>query len=62
MMLSFLNIGNVFNKSYDPDQALKYYQRALDLAKELLETRNRANISTNIGNIYAQNALNGEKK
>jgi Tfp pilus assembly protein PilF len=33
MMLSFLNIGNVFNKSYDPDQALKYYQRALDLSK-----------------------------
>jgi Signal transduction histidine kinase len=62
MMLSFLNIGNVFNKSYDPDQALKYYQRALDLAKELHDTRNRANISTNIGNIYAQNALNGEKK
>ena len=62
MMLSFLNIGNVFNKSYDPDQALKYYQRALDLAKELRDTRNRANISTNIGNIYAQNALNGENK
>jgi len=62
MMLSFLNIGNVFNKSYDPDQALKYYQRALDLAKELRDIRNRANISTNIGNIYAQNALNGEKK
>ncbi|MDR0262013.1 MAG: hypothetical protein LBJ04_02190 [Sphingobacterium sp.] len=62
MMLSFLNIGNVFNKSYDPDQAIKYYQRALDLAKELHDTRNRANISTNIGNIYAQNALNGEKK
>ena len=62
MMLSFLNIGNVFNKSYDPEQALKYYQRALDLAKELRDTRNRANISTNIGNIYAQNALNGEKK
>lgn len=62
MMLSFLNIGNVFNKSYDPDQALKYYQRALDLAKELHDIRNRANISTNIGNIYAQNALNGEKK
>lgn len=62
MMLSFLNIGNVFNKSYDPDQALKYYQRALDLAKELRDTRNRANISTNIGNIYAQKALNGEKK
>ncbi len=62
VMLSYLNIGNVFNKSYDPDQALKYYQRALDLAKELRDTRNRANISTNIGNIYAQNALNGEKK
>ena len=62
VMLSFLNIGNVFNKSYDPEQALKYYQRALDLAKELRDTRNRANISTNIGNIYAQNALNGEKK
>ncbi len=62
MMLSFLNIGNVFNKSYDPDQALKYYQRALDLSKELGDTRNRANISTNIGNIYAQNALNGGKK
>lgn len=62
MMLSFLNIGNVFNKSYDPDQALKYYQRALDLSKELHDTKNRANISTNIGNIYAQNALNGEKK
>lgn len=62
MMLSFLNIGNVFNKSYDPEQALKYYQRALDLAKELRDTRNRANISTNIGNIYAQNALNGENK
>jgi signal transduction histidine kinase len=62
VMLSYLNIGNVFNKSYDPDQALKYYQRALDLAKELRDTRNRANISTNIGNIYAQNALNGENK
>lgn len=62
VMLSYLNIGNVFNKSYDPDLALKYYQRALDLAKELRDTRNRANISTNIGNIYAQNALNGEKK
>ena len=61
MMLSFINIGNVFNKSYDPDQALKYYQRALNLAKETHDTRNRANISTNIGNIYAQNALNGEK-
>jgi tetratricopeptide (TPR) repeat protein len=60
VMLSYLNIGNVFNKSYDPDQALKYYQRALDLAKELRDTRNRANISTNIGNIYAQNALYGE--
>ena len=62
MMLSFLNIGNVFNKSYDPDQALKYYQRALNIAKEINDTRNRANISTNIGNIYAQNALNGEKQ
>ncbi|WP_367210853.1 ATP-binding protein [Sphingobacterium sp. R2] len=62
MMLSFLNIGNVFNKSYDPEQALKYYQRALDLSKEIHDTRNRANISTNIGNIYAQKALNGEQK
>ncbi|WP_286883872.1 MULTISPECIES: tetratricopeptide repeat-containing sensor histidine kinase [Sphingobacterium] len=62
VMLSYLNIGNVFNKSYDPDQALKYYQRALDLSKEIHDTRNRANISTNIGNIYAQNALNGENK
>lgn len=62
VMLSYLNIGNVFNKSYDPDQALKYYERALDLSKELHDTRNRANISTNIGNIYAQKALNGESK
>lgn len=59
IMLSFLNIGNVFNKSYDPKQALKYYHLALNLSKEIHDVKNQANISTNIGNIYAQNALKG---
>jgi len=33
VMLSFINIGNVFNKSYDPNQALVYYQKALAVCK-----------------------------
>ncbi|WDF67466.1 tetratricopeptide repeat-containing sensor histidine kinase [Sphingobacterium oryzagri] len=62
VMLSFLNIGNVFNKSYDPDQAIVYYNKALAISKEIKDVRNQANISTNIGNIYAQRALDSEKK
>lgn len=58
MMLSLLNIGNVFNKSYDPDQAAQYYEKALAIAKEINDDRNRVNIELNIGNIYAQKALN----
>ncbi len=62
MMSSFLNIGNVFNKSYDPEQALVYYEKALAISKEIKDVHQQANISTNIGNIHAQHALDTERK
>jgi tetratricopeptide (TPR) repeat protein len=33
----YLNIGNVFRQRGDRENALEYYQRALDMAKEMLE-------------------------
>lgn len=62
VMLSFLNIGNVFNKSYDPKQALVYYEKALAIAEEIKDARNQGNIAANIGNIYAQAAFDSEKR
>lgn len=61
-MLSLLNIGNVFNKSYDPDQALIYYLKSLKIAQQINDAPNRTNIQLNIGNIYAQRALNGTEQ
>lgn len=57
MLLSLINIGNVFNKNYDPDQALPYYEKALLLAEKIKDHRNQANLYVNIGNIYSQKAL-----
>ncbi len=62
MMLSLLNIGNVFNMSYDPEQALIYYEKSLVIAKEIKDVRNHANIVTNIGNVLAQRGLNDGKQ
>ena len=46
------NIGHVFRKTYDYDQALENYQLALDIFRRLKSDRDIANVYDNIGHIY----------
>ncbi|EEI93077.1 ATPase/histidine kinase/DNA gyrase B/HSP90 domain protein [Sphingobacterium spiritivorum ATCC 33300] len=61
MVRAFMNIGNVFNKSGDTKQALRYYQESLTLAEQIRDNQSIGNLYNNISNIYSQDALDNGK-
>ena len=46
------NIGGVYQDWGKPEQALEYYQKALDIAEELKDIRGKATRLNNIGGVY----------